>query len=58
MASLRPDLSEEIIAFIIRVKRSSEVVTYCPVEAGHKFLLNVVSYMSHTASHPRRKHSS
>jgi hypothetical protein len=48
MALVKTDVSEEISASFIRVKD----------EEGAKFLWNIDSYKSHTAEHPRRRHSS
>jgi hypothetical protein len=61
MALVRTDVSEELIATIIRVTRIDEPGTLVvtsnrgrlrrihPHEGGAKFLRNVVSYKSHTA---------
>jgi hypothetical protein len=47
---VRTDVSEELIASIIKVKRISEIGT------ADMFLRKVGSYKSHTASHLRRRH--
>jgi hypothetical protein len=50
-------VSVERSAYIIRLKRISKQGTTLSVTSD-RFLRNVVSYKSHTASHPRRRHSS
>jgi hypothetical protein len=54
MALVRTDVSEELRASFIRVKRIGELGTTLPVtchpdEGDAKFLRNVGSYKSHTA---------
>jgi hypothetical protein len=64
---VRTDVSEERIAYIIRVTRIGELGTTLAVisnrstlrrNSGYTFLRNVSSYKSHMAWHPRRRHSS
>jgi hypothetical protein len=51
MAPVRTDISEELSAPIIRVKRIGDLVTLAvsrnPDDGGAKFLRNVGSYKSH-----------
>jgi hypothetical protein len=53
---------EELSAFFIRVTRIGQLGTTLALtsnpDGGAKFLRNVGSYKSHTAQHPRRRHSS
>jgi hypothetical protein len=68
MTFLRTDVSEELIAFMIRVLKigelkttlavTSNLSTLHPDEGGDTLLQNVGSYKSHMAYHPRRRHSS
>jgi hypothetical protein len=52
------EVSEERSFSIIRVTRIVEVGTSHPDDGGATFLRNVGSDKSHTAQHPRRRHSS
>jgi hypothetical protein len=74
VALVKTDFSEELSASFIRVTRIDELETAlavtsnrrtmllrtdsCYRDGGAMFLRNVGSYKSHTASHPRRRHSS
>jgi hypothetical protein len=69
VALVRTDVSEELSAYFIRVTRIGELGTTLAVtsnwralrkkyQGGAKFLRNVGSYKSHTASYPRRRNSS
>jgi hypothetical protein len=71
VALVRTDVSEERIAFIIRVTRTGEPGTMFVVSVTTNIVLipvtlmmmryappNAGSYKSHMASHPRRRHSS
>jgi hypothetical protein len=69
VALVRTDVSEELGASIIKVTRIGELGTLAVTSnrrtprrntkcGGAKFLRNVGSYKSHTAEHPRRRHSS
>jgi hypothetical protein len=71
VALIRTDVSTELSASIIKVTIgelgttlavTSNLRTLCdschPNEGGAKFLRNIGSYKSHTAQHPRRRHSS
>jgi hypothetical protein len=56
---VRTEVSEEIVASIIRVERFSKLADFFHLDdGGDTFLRNVCSYKSRTASHPRRRHSS
>jgi hypothetical protein len=63
VALVRTDVSEVLSTSIIRVTRIGELGTTLadschPDDGGTKFLQNIGSYKSHTAQHPRRRHSS
>jgi hypothetical protein len=71
VALARTNVSEELSASFIRVTRIGELGTTLAAtsnrrtlrknttdERGARFLRNVGSYKSHTAEHPRRRHSS
>jgi hypothetical protein len=51
---VRTDVSEERIAFIIRVRRITELGT--TLTATSTFLRNIGSYRRNIASHPRRRY--
>jgi hypothetical protein len=54
LAVVKIDVSDQLISFIIRVERISEIGTTLAV-AEAAFLRNIGFYKSHTASHPRRR---
>jgi hypothetical protein len=54
---IRTDVSEEHIASIFRVERITEL-GMLTVTSILPFLQIIGSYKSHTASHPRKQHSS
>jgi hypothetical protein len=64
VALVRTDVSEKLSASIIRVKRIGELGTLTrtsnrsELQISSQLLRNVGSYKSHTAYHPRRRHSS
>jgi hypothetical protein len=53
VALVRTDVSEELSASFVRVTRICELGTLAVISNR-----NVGSYKSHTAQHPRRRHSS
>jgi hypothetical protein len=57
VARVRTNVSELLVAYTIRVKRTSLLGDYFhPDDGGNTFLLNFGSHKSHTASQHRRRH--
>jgi hypothetical protein len=58
---VRTDVSQELVASILKVERMREIETmldsFHPEDRGHTFFRNVRFSKTHTALDPRRRHS-